>query len=389
MGFVRGFAIISFFVVEIKSEVFNIHFSKAFQYYSSSPPFLTINSAGIFNTCSRTSAASNDCEDLTDVASCPEVNTGCSGGYIHNEFSCIQTLRDAFCECGGGIKTGISDFTFHRRSNSHTEINQTIAVQEITEHCGWRLRLTHASPKKTGCAWWHDSVHVASGFETEFNITLSDVAVGCKAIHAMDTSHTHHHTLCTQQATDNHTVSLSGGGDGFAFVVRGLAGTSVDDAATQCGRDGRGLGFAGLSNTLAIAFFTLPKAGMSSQHVCVISGGFEAVDVEGKDDLSVCVPIKLWEGISNIIKIKFELGMVATSLNVLKTTEYSREFVGSSAGTITVYMDEVPILATVTDMRRLLALSNDHALIGLTAATGDHFQNVDISSWRLCTPTCS
>eukprot|EP00494_Astrolonche_serrata_P027536 UN27799 len=77
----------------------------------------------------------------------------------------------------------------------------------------------------------------------------------------MDTESTFHHRLCSQQAF-NTSLSLSGGGDGFTFSLHNMNNQLNDtdtSQTTDCGNNGVNLGSGGMTNTLSVKFYTLPR----------------------------------------------------------------------------------------------------------------------------------
>ena len=82
-----------------------------------------------------------------------------------------------------------------------------------------------------GAAWYTRKMNVREGFDTTFLFEISNPSLHCNL---MD---------------DVHTFCRSRGGDGFAFNLQNTAPDAM-------GREGSGLGYDGLPNTLSVELDT-------------------------------------------------------------------------------------------------------------------------------------
>ena len=100
-----------------------------------------------------------------------------------------------------------------------------------------------------GAAWYSRKMNVREGFVTTFRFEISNPSQTCTV---MD---------------DAHTFCRSRGADGFAFVVH-------NGAPDALGREGSGLGYDGLPNTLSVeldTFYNFDMADLYENHVSVMT----------------------------------------------------------------------------------------------------------------------
>ncbi|CAN0477360.1 unnamed protein product, partial [Ectocarpus sp. 8 AP-2014] len=122
----------------------------------------------------------------------------------------------------------------------------------VSRACGPALRLTSSRATSAGAAWYPREVTVGEGFDTTFTFRLSSPSLRCNT---MDGVYTH---------------CRSRGADGLAFVIQG-------EGPTALGRSGMGMGYAGISNMLAVEFDTHYNPEMLEQyenHVSVQTRGW-------------------------------------------------------------------------------------------------------------------
>jgi hypothetical protein len=187
---------------------------------------------------------------------------------------------------------------------------------------GDRLRLTPAAYWQTGGAWHTSKQNVADAWETYLTFQSS--------------------------------TRVSSGADGFALVIQN---SSLDALGTS----GPGLGYDGISNSLAIEFDMWNNGEGSQDHVSVHSQGISANSYDHSLSLGSSSNIpSLRDGAVHTVRIIYD------------------------PGSVFIYIDdmETPRLVVPVDLTDLLALDNGTAWVGLTAATGGAYQNHDISLWR-------
>ena len=121
-----------------------------------------------------------------------------------------------------------------------------------TARCGPAIRLTSSSPRRAGGVWYGRRLNVREGFDTTFVLKPSNPSTRCDLMHGA------------------HSHCRSRGGDGFAFVVQ-------EDRPTALGREGAGLGYDGINNSLAVEFDTFYNPELLDvyeNHVSVHSNGW-------------------------------------------------------------------------------------------------------------------
>lgn len=100
-----------------------------------------------------------------------------------------------------------------------------------TVSCGPSLRLTPSQARTSGAAWYRRKMNVREGFDTYFQVEISNPSQKCDRL------------------DDVNTFCRSRGADGFAFVIQNV----FPDAL---GNQGRGLGYEGIFGALAVEFDT-------------------------------------------------------------------------------------------------------------------------------------
>ncbi len=184
---------------------------------------------------------------------------------------------------------------------------------------GGRLRVAPATPNSRGSAFAVERQRVDAPFRAEFQL------------------------------------SLSGGGEGLAFVIQGGAPTAL-------GQGGDGLGYAGLTQALVIEFDTLSSLltfDSGDNEVSVHSGGAGAVSASelGSLGLTNLAP-NLDGGVRNVV------------------IEYV-------PGALRVFVDDtIPTLQVPVDIAALLNLPDGRAHIGFTASTSLSVQQHDVLSFQ-------
>ena len=230
----------------------------------------------------------------------------------------------------------------------------------VTVHGGARvgsgvLRLAPALPEQVGAAWYDAPVPISGGFTTELRYVLSG-----------QRGHT----------GDNGTA----GAGGFAFVVRGVGSAAV-------GERGAGLGYRGITHSLAVDFDTCPRVSAESPHHIAGLHGDESsppgdhvsINTHGAAASVFHDPAPL-----GCTTRWLRLASTARALRVARITY--RPGTAGGAPRIRVFMDEAvaPLLEVPLEqpLEALLGLGADAtAWVGFTAATGAGRQAHDIVSW--------
>ena len=153
-------------------------------------------------------------------------------------------------------------------------------------------------------------------------------------------------------------TNLGGAGaDGFAFIIQ-------DSSPSALGAAGGGIGYAGISRSLAVEFDTWNNGSddnNSSNHV--------AVHTRWQDPNSETATARL--GFANV-PFNLEDGQVHTA-----TIAYN------GSGQLSISLDGVPTLTVNFDHNDYLQIldSSGFAWVGFTAATGGAWEDIDILNW--------
>lgn len=192
---------------------------------------------------------------------------------------------------------------------------------------GNRVRLTAATTHQAGGLWLADKQKVADGFRTSFAFEVSE-------------------------------PDSNFGADGFAFLVQNVSATALGSSGSSLAFMDIGEG-PGLNNYLAVEFDT-HNSGVTFD----TNGNHIAVQSKGPSSSRVFLgsanpPFSIQSGGVHTAQITYE------------------------PGTLTVAVDgsATPLLQVSVDLNSLLELSDGHAWVGFTAATGAAWENHDILSW--------
>ena len=184
-----------------------------------------------------------------------------------------------------------------------------------------RLRLTTAHSNRVGAAWLSARQMVRNGFEATFQFQI--------------------------------TATNSGGGEGLAFVLQ-------NHDLPLLGGGGSGLGYEGLSNSLAIEFDIRRNSGNadpSGKHISVHCLGtdantaFEGISMGWTDEIP-----DFSDGKVHAVTIRYEPGKLMA-------------FADNPAD---------PVLSLGLDLDNALKLDQGMAWVGFTASTSDSYENHDL-----------
>jgi len=256
--------------------------------------------------------------------------------------------------------------------------------------CAGRARLNPSGPSKAGSLWYHTPVSVNTGFETVFTFQVSD--------HSRECSHHKDPAFSTfmYESCSTH------GGDGFAFVLH----RDPEMGLAAVGSNGRGLGYDGIANSLAVEFDTWYNPGGANKtagssdlfpdHVAIHSKGAHQPN-SAKEDASFGqqrIHASIGDGKTHLVKIVYvpfvamdyvhRFSASPNMVQYLLDNDESRRL-----GTLLVFVDEgvgndEPLLAVPVNLSVLLSLPQDEAYVGFTASTGLKWEKHDILAWAFC-----
>jgi hypothetical protein len=206
--------------------------------------------------------------------------------------------------------------------------------------CG--LRLTPAEMWTAGSAWSTTKQPLAGGFEVRYGMRMSSPGPDDLLVQGNTTP----------------------GADGLVFVIQNM---SQDAVGTQ----GVGIGYQGMTSSLAVEFDTwLNPGGLdpSSNHVSVHTNGLGAnnADEPGYSIGAADIPGDLYDNQVHQVVIRYV------------------------PGTLTVSLDGVTLLTTSVTLTNIGGASildaQGKAWAGFTSATGGAYGIHDVMSWYLYTP---
>jgi Bacterial Ig-like domain (group 3)/Legume lectin domain len=158
--------------------------------------------------------------------------------------------------------------------------------------------------------------------------------------------------------------SSGGSPDGLAFVIQGDSATAAGGLA-----DG-GLGFAGISKSLAVEIVTTSQPGSgdpAAPFISVQSNGTQANSASPTSSRASAEASSIGDGQPHVLTISYQPPESGNS------------------GVLSVYLDGAaqPIITLDLDLDTYLGLTNNQAWIGFTAANGGSPQTetADIDSW--------
>jgi len=194
-----------------------------------------------------------------------------------------------------------------------------------------RLRLTPAIMGERGGAWFETKQNVQDGFETTFQF----------------------------QFTDKGGL----GADGLAFVIQ-------NHPIPRVGGGGGCIGFAGLTNALAVKFdpYHLER---------FVSSPYQPYDevavVAGR---SPNEPLSPFDAIASVTN---EVMFVDQKVHTAKIVYVP--------GNLQVFLDDLenPLMTVYVNVAKVMTLDQGRAWVGFTAATGADWYNQDVLSWSFAT----
>jgi uncharacterized repeat protein (TIGR01451 family) len=245
------------------------------------------------------------------------------------------------------------DFSSH--ANLRANGNASFVVVPVNDTNTTVLRLTPNSIGQFGTAWYASSLSLKSGFSTTFTFRLS-----------------------------SPSQDSFGPADGIAFVIQNgsFPNETSGNRAADSSAGGGGIGFQGLTHSVAIEFDTFcnPEVSdtcasnviSSDNEVGILSCGAAANSVSH----SLCGLNQV--GLNNPILAD---GGVHTA--VITYTPPGRCNFDVCTGQLTVMLDQTQVLSTSFDLASLGLDQDQDAFVGFTAATGAGDDNQDILSWSL------
>ncbi|KAJ1447692.1 hypothetical protein M885DRAFT_541852 [Pelagophyceae sp. CCMP2097] len=343
--------------------------------------------------------ASISCCDGFDTAAYAETGRGClADAYVCFEssvadFFVTEDLGDVSKDSyNGGRKSEARNDPNSTDNRAAKRISKLDDLErnsfqlpiEPSAACGPTLRLTPSAPRATGAVWYARRLNVREGFESTFVLRASNPSTRCDF---MDGAYTH---------------CRSRGADGFAFVLQ-------EERFDALGSGGAGLGYEGISNSMAVEFDTFYNAELIDSfenHVSIHSNGKSPNSAHHSKSFAATTNIPDLSTSAGSdhehvrIKIVYDPIFDSSFLSspAWQTTPQTAHFFtngdflsggladfGYGIGTLSVYVDDFarPVLVTPLNIDALLKLHHGRAYVGFTAATGQAtYQTHDLLEWR-------
>ena len=259
--------------------------------------------------------------------------------------------------------------------------------------CAVRARLTPAASGTVGSLMRRERAPVLGGFEARFAFVVTDQSRTCVQVKDR------------MLGLASYTSCAVTGGDGLAFVVHG------DPAGDHAlGEPGSGLGYAGLTNVLAVEFDSWynPRAGTSGagepdpdmlyDHIAVQAAlpGGGGVGAGPAHRLGRAARAPIADGRVHTARVlyephlRYDLLPLASGSPALLEHFLKDAGEGRRLGMLTVFYDNAsqPLIAMPLNLNTVLRLPDNRAHLGFTAATGEAWQKHDLLSWRFCEGSC-
>lgn len=192
------------------------------------------------------------------------------------------------------------------------------------------LRINPSEQLASGAAWYKEKQNIADGFVTDFEFRISEI--------------------------DSIWNPNWMGGDGFAFVIQ-------NESATAMGDIGGGMGYMGITNSVAVEFDTWYNSEYNDPNENHIS-----IHTNGTGE--------------NSAHHDYSLGSNATIFNMSDGVDHTIR-IAYSSNTMDIYYDNLttPFFSVIIDIEALLDLDAGCAWVGFTAAGYNAWENHDINSW--------
>jgi len=247
-----------------------------------------------------------------------------------------------------------------------------------TAPCGPALRLTPATARQSGAVWYRRKQNVREGFDTSFSFRISNPSFTCDRL------------------DDVNTRCRSRGADGLAFVLQGVSPTALGSA-------GKGLGYEGIMNSLAVevdTYFNYDQLDFYENHISVLTKGWRT-NITANHSYALATTTRvpdLTDGM-HTLRIRYEPNFNEEDIShpSFQSGGYTSWFLdnadfkyggqgdwGVGMGMLYVYLDDThsPVIITPLNLDATLDLDSGRMFVGVTAATGErHWQTHDLLNW--------
>ena len=284
-----------------------------------------------------------------------------------------------------------------------TRLSRT-ASQETDElgACDYKaLRVIDPVRNASGAVWYPQQQQVAQGFNVTFKFMITQPTVTCDYAESVSGAFVQSlHTKLYEKCTTS-------GGDGFAFVIRDDSASAP--GATDIGFDGPGLGYGGITNSIAFEFDTVFTAAYNEpreSHVAIHTRGKSPNTAHSAASLATValdgsVPTtSITDGQIHEVFITYkpnitseEMFFAIESGEITGLSTALSAHTADSLGVVSVYLDDMssPLMSVPFNIESILrdSATSGSAWVGFTAATGDLWQAVDILEWNMTSVSVS
>lgn len=273
-----------------------------------------------------------------------------------------------------------ADFSY----SSFSDVSR-LSLAGVANRTGDRLRLTPARRGVAGAAWHAVKASVEGGFSADFAFraftepgAAPEQISPCRVVENLE-------ELCERR-----------GGDGIAFVVH-----NAPSATAALGGDGAALGYAGLSNALAVeldTWFDADAMDPYQNHLAVHTAGRGQLSAHHHEAIGSTVRIPdLADGLTHFVRVNYdaEFHPVATTHPAFKAAPQVGRIASGEASTpgrgrgplgiLSIFVDDLsePVLIVPVNLAATLELDNGRAWMGFTASTGEAVQNHEVLHWSV------
>ncbi|CAM9989648.1 unnamed protein product, partial [Ectocarpus fasciculatus] len=238
--------------------------------------------------------------------------------------------------------------------------------------CGPSMRLTGSFARESGAMWYRRKQNVREGFDTTIKFQIANPSYRCNIL------------------DDVNTYCRSRGADGFAFVIQ-------NESPVALGLAGRGLGYEGINNALAVevdTYSNFDEQDYYENHIAVMTMGWRFnITANHSRSLATTTRVPDLTNGEHTIRIRYDPNFDENAVPhpSFQTNGYTTYFLevhgdwGTGFGLLYVYIDDMytPVITTPLNLDKTINLDDGRAYVGITAATGDsHWQSHDIQNWQ-------
>jgi len=252
--------------------------------------------------------------------------------------------------------------------------------------CSAVLRLTNSSLNSSGAAWTNFPIDIRSGFNVSFQFRISGKSPSCPTLGG------------------TYAYCMTRGGHGFAFVMQSFS------APPLLGEPAEGLGYAGISNTVAVEFDTWYDETLYDgydNHIsvqCVGPGLPNSNNHRYSLGMTSDIP-EMADEVPHLVQLVYSPVLSVSSFQptlcalsgecekVQSTSQFSslldQGYFNQGVGSLSVFLDDLTAPRFIAPLNLLTLLDTSAtSTFGITATTGgSQWQTHDFWNWTVCSNT--